>query len=396
MEKRTRLVLHGRVLSGGEETPACRVEVDPASGRIVSVEPGGGAAGADRDAGDGWIVPGLIDLQVNGAGGVDLAAAEDPEEAVAAVARVLARRGVTGFCPTLVSSPEARILRCLPAFAARLHAGGAASLGTHVEGPFISPAHGGVHDPACLRPPNMAEVERWLEVGRPAIVTLAPELPGVLELVERLSRAGVLVSIGHTGASAEQVAAAEAAGARMGTHLFNAMAPLHHRQPGVVGGLLTGRATIGLIVDGVHVDPLVVGLVVRAVGPERITLVSDAVAPAGALPGAYVLGGQTIVSDGRTVRRADDTIGGSALLLDECLRNARAWLPWLTPAQVVMMATEVPAAALGLKDRGRVAPGCVADLAVLDRDWRVTATVVRGELVPSPRGEGTYPRQSPR
>src|SRR5262249_12783901 len=148
--------------------------------------------------------------------------------------------------------------------------------------------------------------------GPPAIVTLAPELPGAAEAIARLSAAGVVVSLGHTGASAEEAAAGLAAGARMGTHLFNAMAPLHHRRPGVVGALLGGDAMLGLIADGVHVDRLVVQLIVRAAGPDRVALVSDAVAPAGAPPGEYLLGGQTIVSDSRTVRRADGTIGGSA------------------------------------------------------------------------------------
>jgi N-acetylglucosamine-6-phosphate deacetylase len=367
------VILHGRVLTDGRELPPSRVVVE--AGRIVALEAGGRADGADLDAGDGWIAPGLIDLQVNGAGGVDLASAADPRAAVERVGATLAAHGVTAFCPTLVSSAPERILTCLPAFAA-----GGPSLGAHVEGPFISPAYRGVHDSACLRQPDAGEIAGWLAIAAPAIVTLAPELPGALAAIGQLAAAGVVVSLGHSGADAATAAAALAAGARMGTHLFNAMAPLHHRQPGLVGALLAGDATVGLIVDGVHIDRLVVALVVRALGPGRVALVSDAVAPAGAPPGRYPLGGQQVESDGRTVRRADGTIGGSAALLDDCLRNARACLPWLSPAELLEMATGTPARALGLARKGRVAPGCDADLCLLTPDWQVGATV-RGGLV---------------
>jgi N-acetylglucosamine-6-phosphate deacetylase len=374
------VILHGRVLTGGEQLPPSRVEL--AGSRIVAVEPGGSAAGADLIVEDGWIAPGLIDLQVNGAAGVDLASAEEPAAAVSTVARALVRHGVTAFCPTLVTAPPERIMASLPAFAPRAIAGGASSLGAHVEGPFISERFRGVHDPRFLRAPDVDEARRWLFTP-PAIVTLAPELDGALELVRLLSAAGVVVSIGHTGASAAEVRAALEAGARMGTHLFNAMAPLHHRAPGPIGALMASASTIGLIVDGVHVDPVAVELVVRAAGPGRVALVSDAIAAAGMPPGRYRLGEQEIESDGVTARRADGTIGGSATMLERCLRNARAWLPWLAPAEVVRMATETPARALGLR-KGSVAIGYDADLVVLDREWGVAATIVAGaQVMPS-------------
>lgn len=376
------LVLHGRVLTDGRELPDCRVEI--ADGRVTAVRPGTGPAGADLVVSDGWIVPGLIDLQVNGAGGVDLTSARDPEAAVAAVARALARHGVTVFCPTIVSSPRAAILERLGAYGPRAYPEGAESLGMHLEGPFLSPDFRGVHDPAVLRPPDLDEIGDWLAVRRPAVATLAPELPGALDAIRRLVAAGSLVSLGHSGADAAAARAGLAAGARMGTHLFNGMPPFHHRGPGLVGALLAGSATLGLIADGAHVDPLAVEIVVRAAGVGRVALVSDALAAAGAPPGPSALGGQAVAFDGRIVRRADGTIAGSAVLLDTGLRNVRAWLPWLPPADLVRVVTQTPAEALGgavAARKGRIAPGYDADIAILDADWQVVATVVRGAVL---------------
>jgi N-acetylglucosamine-6-phosphate deacetylase len=376
------LVVHGPLLTDGRELPAGRVEI--ADGRIVAVRPTGSPDGADLVVSGGWIVPGLIDLQVNGAGGVDLTSARNPAMAVAGVARVLARHGVTAFCPTVVSSSPDRTLRRLAAYGPRAHPGGAESLGTHLEGPFLNAEHRGVHDPEALRPPDAGEIERWLGVGRPSIVTLAPELPGAPAAIRRLTRAGVLVSLGHSGADLPTARAGLAAGARMGTHLFNGMPPFHHRRPGLVGALLTGSATLGIIADGAHVDPLAFEVALRVAGPSRVALVSDALATAATPPGPGRLGDQTVVSDGLVVRRADGTLAGSALLLDGGLRNARAWLPWLPPAVVVRMATQTPAEALGgevAARKGRIAPGYDADLAILDADWHVVSTVVRGAVV---------------
>jgi N-acetylglucosamine-6-phosphate deacetylase len=288
---------------------------------------------------------------------------------------------VTGFCPTLVSSPEDVIVHRLAAFRPR-PTPGATCLGTHVEGPFLDPAHRGVHEPRVLRHASRAELDRWLAAGPPAIVTLAPERPGSLEAIRQLTAAGVVVSLGHSGAETAAAQAGLAAGARLATHLFNAMPPLHHRQPRLVGALLASPATLTLIADGVHLDPLIVDLVVRAAGPGRVALVSDALAAAGAPPGPVALGDQTVVSDGVSVRRADGTLAGSASLLDACLRNARQWLGgWLSPAEVVRMASQTPAEVLGLQRKGRIEVGADADLAILDQDWRVETTIVSGKIV---------------
>ena len=371
------MLLRGRLLTDGRESPPLRVAI--ADGLIAAVARDD-ATSADLDAEDGWIAPGLVDLQVNGAVGVDLSSADDPASAVAEVARALVRYGVTSFCPTIVTSPVERILERLPALAPREHEGGARSLGAHVEGPFISPKSPGVHDPRHIRPPTLSEIDSWLAAAPPpAIVTLASEVDGAAEAIARLRAAGAVVSLGHSAATAEQAEAGLAAGASMGTHLFTAMGQLHQRAPGLIGALVTSSVTAGLICDGVHIDRRVCAMLIRAAGPDRVAIVSDAMAAAGAPPGPVQLGDQTVTSDGVAVRRADGALAGSAAMIDLGLRNVRAWCPWLTRAEVVKMATATPARALGL--RARIDVGQPADLVVLARDWTIRATLVGGALV---------------
>ena len=175
--------LWGRILTNGRELPASRIEL--ADGQITEIEAAHAPpSGTDMVVNDGWIAPGLIDLQVNGAGGADLTSAEDPATALAHVARVLASHGVTAFCPTIVSSPVEVITRCLRAYRPHQTEGGAEALGLHIEGPFIDPEHRGVHDPANLRPASTEEINAWLENGIPAIVTVAPERPGCMAAIE--------------------------------------------------------------------------------------------------------------------------------------------------------------------------------------------------------------------
>jgi N-acetylglucosamine-6-phosphate deacetylase len=379
--------LWGRVLTDGRELPFSRVQI--ADGRIVAVDPATQPKAGDLRVEEGWIAPGLIDLQVNGAGGVDLTSASDPGAAIGDVARTLAVHGVTAFCPTIVSSPLGAILERLDAYRPRVLADGAESLGAHVEGPFIDPTHRGIHDRAVVRLASRVEIGLWLAAGTPAIVTLAPEGAAALEAIAQLVASRVVVSLGHSGADAGQARAGLAAGARMATHLFNGMPPLHHRRPGLVGAALASRAVLGLIADGVHVDPLVVSLVVRSAGPERVALTSDALAAAGAPAGPSVLGDQALISDGQAVYRADGTLAGSARFLDAGIRNVRAWLPDIPPGKLIDAATRTPSGVLGLLTRkGRVAAGCDADLIVLDTNFNIQLTLLRGETV---LGEGRRP-----
>ena len=368
------LTVRGTVLTDGHESTATTVEI--VDGRIATVTASASADGADILV-DGWIVPGLIDLQINGAGGIDLTSDPRPDDAVEAVARILPRHGVTAFCPTVISSPPATLLERLGPYQPRDHVGGAASLGAHLEGPFLSTAHRGAHDAKSLRAPDEREIESWLSVSRPSIVTIAPELPNALKAIRRFAAAGTIVSLGHSGADMETARSALAAGASMGTHLFNGMPPLHHRSPGLAGALLSSTATVGLICDGVHVHPMITELVIRVAGIARVALVSDAVAPAG-------LATAQAIAAFAGVRRPDSTLVGSAVLLDECLRKVRSALTWLTPAQVVLMATGTPAAALGQRvasRKGRIASGYDADLTIFDADWEVMMTIVGGRVV---------------
>ena len=367
--------LWGRVLSDGREIGPVRVELT--EDRIAAVRPAARPEAGDLVVERGWIAPGFIDLQVNGAGGVDLTATDDLDH----VARVLAARGITAFCPTVVSSPRSLVVERVAAYRARACRDGAASLGAHIEGPFLDPAHRGVHEPSVLRDATREEIDAWLEAGPPTIVTLAPERCGSTAGIAQLCAAGVVVSLGHSGADAETTDAALAAGAQMGTHLFNAMPPLHHRGPGVVGALLASHARLGVIADGVHLDRLIVDLVIRRAGAARVVLVSDCLAAAALPPGASRLGDQTVVSDGRTVRRADGTLAGSARLLDECVWQVSDWMPDLAPAEVVQMVTATPASLVGALDRGRVHAGCIADLVVLDDALRVERVVLRGQAL---------------
>lgn len=366
------LTAHGTVLTDGRELADTTVRM--VAGRITSVVTGASADGADIVV-DGWIVPGLIDLQLNGAGGVDLTSDLRPDHAVESVAKVLPRHGVTAFCPTVISSPPATLLERLEPYRPRDHQDGAASLGAHLEGPFLSAGHRGAHDARSLRAPDEREIERWLSVCPPSIVTIAPELPNAFDAIRRLAAAGTIVSLGHSGADLETARSALSAGATMATHLFNGMPPLHHRSPGLVGALLSSSATLGLICDGVHVHPTIAELVIRVAGVERVALVSDAVAPAGLATG-------DAAEDG--VRRADNTLVGGAVLLDACLRKVRSAMTWLTPAQIVLMATGTPAAALGHRVascKGRIASGYDADLTILDADWEIVMTIIGGRVV---------------
>ncbi|MDQ2809250.1 MAG: amidohydrolase family protein, partial [Chloroflexota bacterium] len=259
---------------------------------------------------------------------------------------------------------------------------GAIPLGLHLEGPFLNPAKPGAHNPAHLRLPNLAAAAGWSPVTGVRLVTLAPELPGAAVVIRALCVAGVVVSAGHSLADREQAQAGLAAGITYGTHLFNAMPPLDHRAPGLVGALLTDpQAIVGLIADGIHLDPAVVELAWQAKGPHGINLVSDAMAALGMPPGRYPLGNDTVIVDGTSARLPDGRLAGSLLPLDQALRNLLAFTH-CAPAAALATVTRIPAALLGLAhERGQIVPGAVADLALLSADWQVQTTIIGGRRV---------------
>jgi N-acetylglucosamine-6-phosphate deacetylase len=332
----------------------------------------------------GVLTPGLVDIQVNGAYGVDLVRATPAEWGV--VARRLLETGVTAFLPTFITAPVAEQAAALDRTAAarELLAGEPAAriLGAHIEGPFLSPLHAGAHDPSLMVDPTDDQLDVLLagEAERDVlrVLTLAPERAGAIPAIRRLTAAGVVVSVGHSDATGAQTEAAADAGARMVTHLFNAQRGLRHREPGVPGYALSDdRFTLGLIADLQHVDAPIVHVVFRAAG-GRVALVTDAIAAAGMPPGRYELGGIDVVAmPGEAMpRRPDGTIAGSSLRLDTAVRNVVE--VGVEPAEALLAATRVPADLLGRGDLGRLAPGACADLVWWDDDFVPERTWVGG------------------
>ncbi len=333
----------------------------------------------------GVLTPGMVDLQVNGCFGVDFADATPEQWAEAR--RGLARTGVTSFLPTLITGPMPHLLRQLDDVAREQHRDipdAARVLGAHVEGPFLSPNRSGAHDAALLVDPTDARLDQLLSQGRDAtirVVTLAPERPGALSAIRRLTDSGITVSVGHSDATADQVTAAADAGASMITHLFNAQRGLHHREPGVAGtGLADPRFRLGLIADLHHVaDPVL--KVIFAAAPDRVVLVTDAVAAMGMPPGASTLGGEStfVDDDDQPPRRHDGVLAGSALRLDQAVRNVVGL--GVSPETALRAATSTPADVLGRPDLGRIAIGATADLVWWDESMTVRGVWRAGNAV---------------
>ena len=368
-------------------TPETTIEdslVLVADGRIAAVDTTGAPPpeGAEvRDAAGLLLAPGFIDLQVNGGFGLDFTA--DPAT-IWDVAAALPRFGVTSFLPTIITSPLS-----VPQTAQRVLAGGppadwrgARPLGLHLEGPFLNPGKKGAHNPAYLRQPAPADINDWSPQTGVRLVTLAPELPWARPAIAELARRGVVVSAGHSLATFDEATAGFDSGARYATHLFNAMPTLHHREPGLIAAALADpRVTVGLVADGLHVHPALVGLLWRWLGPDRLNIVTDAMAALGMGPGQYLLGDYRVTVEGDAARLDDGTLAGCVLSLDAMLR-AFLGFSGATAAEALPTITTTPARLLGLGDRlGRIAPGYDADLVLLSPDLRVVETFVGGESV---------------
>jgi N-acetylglucosamine-6-phosphate deacetylase len=323
--------------------------------------------------------PGFIDLQCNGGLGIDLTS--EPER-MWELAAGLPRWGVTAWLPTIVTSPPEIASRALRALNEGPPTGwsGAVPLGLHLEGPFLAPARKGAHAERLLQPPSLAAVEGWSRQAGVALVTLAPELDGAVEVIGALVERGVVVSMGHSDATAEDAQAGIETGARWVTHLFNAMAPLHHRAPGLAGIALSDeRVHAGLIADGIHVHPAVVALAQRALG-ERLTLVTDAVSALGMPAGQQRLGRQVVTVGDEGVRLPDGTLAGSVLSMDQAVRNLGAFTG-CPPEVALRAASTAPARVLGDRTRGALANGARADVVLLTEAMEVVVTVIGGELV---------------
>jgi N-acetylglucosamine-6-phosphate deacetylase len=367
-------------------TPAERLApawVHVRDGRIAAVGEGTPPAGppALRLPPDATLAPGFVDLHVHGGGGAQVG--PDPR-GVVEVARFHARHGTTGLLATTVPAPEDELVQAVRAVAAaarRPEPDAARVLGCHLEGPFLSPARPGALDARHLRAPDAGLLDLLLDAGAGSVQTIvvAPELPGALRLIAAAAAEGVLVALGHSDADYEEALAGVDSGARAVTHLFNAMRPLHHRDPGLAGAALTTpRVTAELIADGVHLHPAALRLAHAAKGPGRLALITDAMQAAGRPDGEYRLGAQAIaVTDGEA-RTPDGTLAGSTLTMDRavalCVQQAGIPLP-----DALTMASATPAALLGLGElKGRIAPGADADLVVLDDGCRAIGTLIAG------------------
>ncbi len=374
------LIAGGRVATpDGVLDPGWVLVEDGAIGSVGDGAPPDRPDATTTDARGAWVVPGFVDIHCHGGGGASFTDAGQVRQAVEAHRR----HGTTTMLASLVSRPIPELAAQVAAL--REFVTGGLLAGVHLEGPFLSAARCGAHDPAVLRAPDAASVDTLLAAGQGTIrmVTIAPELDGAVPAVKRLVDAGVLAAVGHTDALAEDVVPAVDAGASVATHLFNGMRPLHHREPGPIGTLLDDeRVTIELICDLVHLHPTVVRLAARHAGAGRTVLITDAIAAAGAGDGDYDIGGlEVTVTEGVPTLAGGDSLAGSTLTMDVAFRNL-VHACGLGVGEAVTATSTRPAELLGLGAvTGRIAPGLAADLVMLDETLHPCAVMKAGEWV---------------
>lgn len=350
-------------------------------GRIAALGAGTPPRPADRDLAGRWLIPGFVDMHTHGGGGGTVVGV-DPEGVRTFVA-THRRHGTTSIVASLVTGEYAALEHDVRALAELADDGLIA--GVHLEGPWISPARKGAHDERALRTPEPAAVERLLAAGRGTVrmVTLAPELEHGLDAVRAVVAAGAVAAVGHTDATYDVTRQAVDAGATVATHLFNAMAPVHHREPGPIVALLEDdRVTVELILDGVHLHAAAARLVRAAAGPERVALVTDAMDATDIGDGEYVLGELAVRVEDGVARLVDGgSIAGSTLTMDHAFRFAVERAGFTVP-EAVRATSATPARLLGVDGRtGALAPGLDADLVVLGADLTLDAVMARGEWV---------------
>lgn len=353
-------------------------EISPRSSRSAP------ANGVSIDFGDAILAPGFLDIHIHGAAGLDVMLASRAE--LPLLGHFLTQHGVTGYFATTVAAPLDTTCAALERLADAIDApsnGGpveARPLGIHLEGPFLSHKRRGVHPPEFLVEPTVGIFDKLWQAARGHVrmLTIAPEIPGAMEVITEAARRNVCVSIGHSDAELSVAREAVKAGARHATHTFNAMRPLDHRSPGIIGEVLSDDTiTADIIVDGIHVSPEVVKVFLQAKGPERAVLITDAMSATGMPEGRYQLGPIEVeVKDGKAT--AGDSLAGSVLTMDRAVRNVTKFSDW-TLCQAVRAATWNPANAAGLStSHGKLAVGGRADFVVLNRSGEVLKTIVAG------------------
>ncbi len=350
-------------------------------GRLESVRI---PAQAERvDASRYTVTPGFIDPHIHGCGGVDVMDATF--DSLNAVSRLLARHGTTSFLPTTVSSPAEVLLRTVETLGGLIGRtfDGARPVGIHLEGPFISAAKRGTHKAANILPPDAGLLEKWARASASSVrlLTIAPELAGIDEVIHTAQRFGITLAMGHSNAAFDEAIQAANRGVCYAVHTFNAMRAWSHRDPGIIGTVLSDdRIFAEIIADGIHVDPSAVRLFARAKGKERIVMVTDAISATDMPDGSYVLGKDTVRMVNGICRDADGRLAGSTLTQEVALRNFMQWTGF--PFEEALLGLTLnPARALKLEKKGVLEAGADADAAVLDRNFRVIKTFVGGRQV---------------
>lgn len=339
-----------------------------------------------RDFGDGVLFPGFVDVHTHGAAGLDVMQAD--AQGLHKIQNFIARHGVTSYFPSTVTAPLDSTLRALERLANGVESAsngaghGAQPLGIHLEGPFLSHERRGMHPAEDLLKPSVNAFDRFWQAARGHIrlLTIAPELDGALEVIEEAVRRGVTVSIGHSDADLDQARKGVQAGARHATHTFNAMRPLDHRFPGIVGEVLTNpNVAAEIIVDGIHLHPDTVQIITRAKGVDGTVLITDATAATGMPDGKYLLGEVEIeMKDGMCMH--DGTLAGSVLTLDGAVRNVMNFAQWDLKT-AVRAASLNPAKTAGVKNKGWLRDGADADFVIMTDEGQVKATVVKGVVL---------------
>jgi N-acetylglucosamine-6-phosphate deacetylase len=341
-------------------------------------------AGADTvDASQFIVTPGFIDPHIHGCGGVDVM--DGSYETLNAVSRIVARHGTTAFLPTTVSSPVEILNDAVEKLGKVISKtfDGATPLGIHLEGPFISPAKRGTHKAANVAAPDAKLLQTWIHSSEESIrlMTVAPELDGIDAVLGLARDAGITVAMGHSNANFEQANAAAASGVSYAVHTFNAMREFTHREPGIVGAVLANDAIFAeIIADGIHVNPSVVRVFARAKGKMRVLLVTDAISATDMPDGCFVLGSDKVNVVNGVCRDAEGRLAGSTLSQEIAFRNFVEWSGW-TLEDALLGLTLNPAKALNLDKKGVLEPGADADIAIIDNNFRVMKTFVRGKLV---------------
>jgi N-acetylglucosamine-6-phosphate deacetylase len=338
--------------------------------------------------GDAVLAPGFVDIHIHGGAGHDVMEAD--ADGLSAVEQLLFKHGVTSYFPTTVTAPLDKTWSALDRLANAIESAShydesrkvrARPLGIHLEGPFISHARRGVHPPQNLLLPTLPAFDRFWQAARGHIrvMTIAPELEGAGEVIAEAARREVCVSLGHSNSDLNSARAAVAAGARHATHTFNAMRPLDHRDPGIIAEVLTdSRLSADIIADGIHLDPTIVELFLKAKGVDGAVLITDAISATGMPDGRYRLGTFEVeVRNGRCL--ADGKLAGSVLTMDRAVRNVMHFAHW-DLQQAIRLATLNPARVAGFTDRGKLEAGAVADFVVLSPSGEVRNTVIGGEV----------------